>query len=64
MMEAEPMMRRSLEILLNIARSTGHPHPMLRAAVNNYTQLLTAMGRSREEVVARLNELGPDFQFR
>jgi len=38
--EAEPLMRRGLEILLDFQRKTGHPHPHVNAAIQNYNLLL------------------------
>ena len=51
-------MRRALEIFLKCTRATGHPHPNLQRAVNNYASLLNAMGRSREQILATLGEMG------
>ena len=59
--DAEPLMRRALEILLKFTRSTGHPHPNLQAAVNNYAGLLEEMGWTEEQVLARLREIAPEF---
>lgn len=59
--EAEPLMRRHLEIFLKFTRSTGHPHPHLQAAFNNYAGLLDAQGRSREQILATLRDLAPEF---
>jgi hypothetical protein len=50
-----------LEIFLKFTRSTGHPHPHLQAAVNNYAGLLQAMGRSEREIRATLRRLAPEF---
>jgi hypothetical protein len=46
--EADPLMRRSVEIFVLFTRRTGHEHPHLRTAVGNYAGLLQAMGRSPE----------------
>ena len=59
--EAEPLMRRHVEIFLKFTRTTGHPHPHLQAAVNNYAGLLQAMGRSRNEILATLREMAPEY---
>jgi len=48
--EAEPLMRRHLEIFLRFTVITGHEHPHLRAALGNYAGLLEAMGRSQAEI--------------
>jgi tetratricopeptide (TPR) repeat protein len=59
--EAEPIMRRVIEIFRNITHSTGHLHPHMQNAINNYTNLLEEMGMSEEQILARLHELAPDF---
>jgi hypothetical protein len=59
--EAEPLMRRMVEIFLRFTRSTGHQHPHLQAAVNNYGGLLMQMGMTREQVIARLREMAPEL---
>ena len=59
--EAEPLMRRMVEILLKFTRATGHPHPHLQAAVNNYAGLLQAMSKSQHEIIATLRELAPEL---
>jgi tetratricopeptide (TPR) repeat protein len=59
--EAEPLYRRNMEILLKFTRATGHPHPNLKAAVNNYGVLLHKMGRSREQILATLHKMAPEF---
>jgi nephrocystin-3 len=61
MPEAEPLMRRMVEIFINFTRATGHPHPHLHAAANNYCLLLEAMGRSQDEIRAHLRNLAPEF---
>jgi tetratricopeptide (TPR) repeat protein len=59
--EAEPLMRRYVEIFLKFTRATGHPHPHLQHAVSYYAALLQAMGRSRNEILATLHEMAPEF---
>ena len=59
--EAEPLMRRMVEILVNFTRATGHPHPHLQAAFRNYSQILDAMGHSVEQIMATLREIAPEF---
>jgi len=59
--EAEPLSRRMVEIFLKFTHETGHPHPHLQAAVNNYATLLQAMGRSAEEIQGTLETLGRRF---
>jgi hypothetical protein len=55
--EAEPLMRRHLEIFLQFTRDTGHPHPHLQTAIGNYSALLSQMGCSEAEIQARLRSL-------
>jgi len=59
--EAEPLMRRHLEIFLQFTHDTGHPHPHLRDAVNNYASLLQAMGNSDDNIKSMIRELGKRF---
>ena len=59
--EAEPLMERCLLILLQFTRRTGHPHPHLETAVNNYGNLLIQMGHTRDEVNNRLKRLAPEM---
>ena len=59
--EAEPLTRRMVEIFLKFTRSVGYPHPLLQRAINNYAGLLQAMGRSREQILATLREMAPEF---
>ncbi len=59
--EAEPLMERHLVIFLQFTRRTGHPHPHLEDAINNYTGLLIQMGYRKEEVAARLKNLAPEM---
>jgi len=56
--EAEPLFRRAVEILLEFTRTTGHPHPNLQAAVENYASLLQALGHSPDEMRRNVIELG------
>ncbi|WP_306535224.1 tetratricopeptide repeat protein [Geobacter sp.] len=59
--EAEPLMLRHLEIFLTFTRTTGHPHPHLQDAVNNYAGLLQQMGRSEEHILATLQQMAQEF---
>jgi hypothetical protein len=59
--EAEPLMRRALEIILNFTRATGHSHPHLQIVADNYAALLEAMGRSRKQILATLSKLAPEL---
>ncbi|MHC4213604.1 MAG: tetratricopeptide repeat protein [Planctomycetota bacterium] len=59
--ESEPLMERHLVILLRFTRRTGHPHPHLDDAINNYSALLKQMGHSQNEINNRLKALAPGF---
>jgi tetratricopeptide (TPR) repeat protein len=59
--QAEPLMQRHLLIFLQFTRRTGHRHPHLQAAIENYTALLMEMGHSKDQVTARLKRLAPEL---
>ncbi|MBF8277206.1 MAG: tetratricopeptide 2 repeat protein [Candidatus Brocadiaceae bacterium] len=59
--EAEPLCRRMVEIFLQFTSKTGHTHPHLHAATNNYAGLLHAMGHSAEDIRDDLKKLGKRF---
>jgi tetratricopeptide (TPR) repeat protein len=59
--EAEPLMRRHLEIFLKFTRSTGHEHPHLGHAFENYAALMQQMGNSDEQVRAKLRDLAAKY---
>jgi tetratricopeptide (TPR) repeat protein len=59
--EAEPLTERTLVIFLQFTRRTGHPHPHLQDAIENYRRLLMQMGHSEDEVAARLKRLAPEM---
>ena len=61
--EAEPLMRRSVEILWQFTIDNGHQHRRLGAAMNNYGSLLLQMGSARDEVLARLNRIAKRYGF-
>ena len=52
--EAEPLMRRMVEIFHQFGVKTGHPHPHMEAALGNYFGLLSATGRSEDQIIAEL----------
>ncbi len=54
-------MKRSLVILIQFTRQTGHRHPHLEDAINNYRGLLIQMGCTKDEVAARLKRLAPEI---
>jgi tetratricopeptide (TPR) repeat protein len=55
--EAELLMCRVLAIFIDFERKTGHSHPHRDEAVANYTDLLTAMGKSEAEIKATIANL-------
>lgn len=55
--EAEPLMRRHLVIFLDFTRRTGHEHPHLQAAFENYSYLLREIGKSEAEIEETLTAL-------
>ena len=59
--EAEPLMERGLVIFLQFTRRTGHPHPHLQDALENYGGLLLEVGYSKDQVAARLKRLAPEM---
>lgn len=62
LVEAEPPMRRHLEIFVNFTRATGHPHPYLKAAANNYKRLLTEMGDTPEQAQTKVDQILGDVR--
>ncbi len=59
--EAELLSRRHIDILLNFACTSGHEHPHLRAAFENYAGLLTAIGRSNDEIRDQLDAIAKPY---
>jgi tetratricopeptide (TPR) repeat protein len=55
--EAVQLMETMLRIFLRFRVATGHDHPFLPTATNNYVALMAEMGRSSGQILARLNEL-------
>ena len=47
--EAEPLMRRSLEIVDTFRRQTGHEHPHFQRVNENYQALQRAMGSNEPD---------------
>jgi len=45
--DAEPLMRRALEIFDTFRRQTGHEHPHFQKANENYQALQRAMGSNK-----------------
>lgn len=61
--EVEPLMRRVIQILRRFNESTGHRHPHLMTAINNYRGLLEAMQVPEAERVQRLLAAGVDPEW-
>ena len=59
--EAEPLMRRQVEIFVKFSRATDRAYPKLEATINNYARLLDAMGHSQEQILADLRGQAPEF---
>ena len=57
--EAEPLMRRALDIVWKFTRDNGYEHPHLRSALDDYAGLLTTMGHSTDQVLAKLQTIVP-----
>ena len=55
--EAEPLMRRAVDIILRFFVATGHHYPDEATSITNYRALLGAMNRTPEQIEARLNEI-------
>lgn len=58
--EADPLMRRSVVIFLSFTRATGHLHPHLRTAFENYHGLLGEMNVPVQTIAERLAGLGEE----
>ncbi len=52
--EAEPLYRQVLQILAKFGHRTGHEHPHFRTAIDNYAELISAMGLSEDAIAARI----------
>ena len=55
--EAEPLMRRMVGIFVDFTVKTGHQHPHLMGAINNYGGLLIKMGRSNDQAGEKIMEV-------
>ncbi len=60
--EAEPLSRRMVEIFIKFTHTTGHPHPFLQTAINNYGGLLQAMDWSEKQIGDQLRKIAPKRQ--
>jgi hypothetical protein len=52
--KAESLHRQVLRILAEFGHRAGHEHPHFRTGINNYARLLSSMGLSEAEILARL----------
>ena len=52
--EAEPFSRRAVQILLDLKRATGHPHPAMEAVIERHSSLLSQMGRDPAQALSEL----------
>ena len=57
--EAEPLMRRGVEILVKFGAATGHQHPHLQMVLDNYFSLLTEMGYEESKAIEMVKSLLP-----
>ncbi|MDD5035154.1 MAG: tetratricopeptide repeat protein [Methylococcaceae bacterium] len=61
--EAEQMMRRQLVIFLMLSRQTGHDHPLLKKAINNYLRMISSKPMDKKEFDQLIADLGPEAGF-
>ena len=59
--EAEPLMRRAVEISLGFFVSTRHHHPNEAAVIANYRDLLEAIDYTPEQIDVRFAEIAASF---
>jgi tetratricopeptide (TPR) repeat protein len=59
LVEAEPLMRRMVLIFLRVTVATGHPHPHLGAALQNYANVLHQW-KGEEAMWPAIVSLGPE----
>ena len=55
--DAEPFVRRAVKIILKSGKGTGHGHPHMWHFLENYYDLLLAMGTSQSGIEAKLREV-------
>ncbi len=60
--EAEPLLRRVVRILHCFKLQNGHQHPNFESAVNNYGDLLTGLGHTREETIEKIKTAMTDVE--
>jgi tetratricopeptide (TPR) repeat protein len=52
--EAEPLSWRMVSIFVGFGKATGHEHPHMQAALQNYFSILTDMGMSEQEAISKI----------
>ncbi|MFN6303662.1 MAG: tetratricopeptide repeat protein [Planctomycetota bacterium] len=52
--EAEPLSWRHVVIFVSFGKATGHEHPHMQAALQNYIGILTQMGMSEQEAISKI----------
>jgi hypothetical protein len=52
--EAETLSWRMVSILVGFGKATGHEHPHMQAALQNYFGILTQMGMSEQEAISKI----------
>ena len=52
--EAEPLSWRMVSIFVGFGKATGHEHPHMQAALQNYIGILTQMGMSEQEAISKI----------
>ncbi len=61
LVEAEPLIRRAVEITMKFAHDTGHKDPHQQSRIDNYAYLLYQVGYSEEQILARLREIAAEY---
>lgn len=62
LVEAEMLTHRQFNILIKFRQDTGYEHPHFTTSVNNYTTLLTKMGKTEVEAAAIIQSLLDNIQ--
>jgi len=52
--EAEPLSWRMVSIFVGFGKATGHEHPHMQVALQNYFSILTDMGMSEQEAISKI----------
>ena len=59
--QAEGLIRRALNVFVEVARNTGTSHPTIQTSIKVYRQILASQGRSELEIRSTLQEIVPDY---